>query len=99
VTKAEQSLRVKLLNPNIVGMHVREHLHCNLLRRMGETHRGQPAKASPNRVDLHLRGRPPPSPRQGRGGDAARFAADSPLEGTGFELLVRGRGEAGCRAF
>ena len=25
------------------------------------------------------------------------FAADSPLEGTGFELLVRGRGEAGCR--
>jgi hypothetical protein len=24
---------------------------------------------------------------------------DSPLEGTGFELLVRGRGEAGCRAF
>jgi hypothetical protein len=28
-----------------------------------------------------------------------RFATDSPLEGTGFELLVRGRGEAGCRAF
>ena len=27
------------------------------------------------------------------------FATDSPLEGTGFELLVRGRGEAGCRAF
>jgi hypothetical protein len=25
--------------------------------------------------------------------------ADSPLEGTGFELVVRGRGEAGCRAF
>ena len=24
---------------------------------------------------------------------------DSLLEGTGFELLVRGRGEAGCRAF
>src|SRR3974390_975275 len=23
---------------------------------------------------------------------------DSPLEGTGFELLVRGRGEGGCRA-
>jgi len=28
-----------------------------------------------------------------------RWFADSPLEGTGFELLVRGRGEAGCRAF
>jgi hypothetical protein len=28
-----------------------------------------------------------------------RFAPDSPLEGDGFELLVRGRGEAGCRAF
>jgi hypothetical protein len=27
------------------------------------------------------------------------FARDSPLEGSGFELLVRGRGEAGCRAF
>ena len=26
------------------------------------------------------------------------FAPDSPLEGTGFELLVRGRGEAGCGA-
>jgi hypothetical protein len=25
--------------------------------------------------------------------------ADSPLEGNGFELLVRRRGEAGCRAF
>ena len=25
MTKAEQSLRVKQLNPNIVGMHVREH--------------------------------------------------------------------------
>jgi hypothetical protein len=28
----------------------------------------------------------------------AKFVADSLLEGTGFELLVRGRGEAGCRA-
>ena len=28
-----------------------------------------------------------------------RWFVDSPLEGTGFELLVRGRGEAGCRAF
>ena len=28
-----------------------------------------------------------------------RKFADSPLEGTGFELLVRGRGEAGCCAF
>src|SRR6516225_1401497 len=27
-----------------------------------------------------------------------RWFADSPPEGTGFELLVRGRGEAGCRA-
>jgi hypothetical protein len=27
------------------------------------------------------------------------FAGDSPLEGTGFELLVRGRGEAGLSAF
>jgi len=26
------------------------------------------------------------------------FATDSPLEGAGLELLVRGRGEAGCRA-
>ena len=26
------------------------------------------------------------------------FATNSPLEGTGFELLVRGRSEAGCRA-
>jgi hypothetical protein len=26
------------------------------------------------------------------------FATDSPLEEDGFELLVRGRGEAGCRA-
>jgi hypothetical protein len=30
--------------------------------------------------------------------DSKEFAADSPLEGTGFELLVRGRGEAGCGA-
>src|SRR6516164_3510081 len=31
---------------------------------------------------------------------AARYGSspDSPLEGTGFELLVRGRSEAGCRA-
>src|SRR6516162_7550002 len=28
-----------------------------------------------------------------------RWFVDSPLEGDGFELLVRGRGEAGCRAF
>src|SRR6516162_10933347 len=28
-----------------------------------------------------------------------RKFVDSPLEGTGFELLVRGRSEAGCRAF
>ena len=28
-----------------------------------------------------------------------RKFVDSPLEGTGFELVVRGRGEAGCRAF
>jgi hypothetical protein len=27
-----------------------------------------------------------------------RGFADSLVEGTGFELLVRGRGEAGCRA-
>ena len=26
------------------------------------------------------------------------FVTDSPLEGDGFELLVRGRGEVGCRA-
>ena len=32
-------------------------------------------------------------------GSKIEFAADSPLEGTGFQLLVRGRGEAGCRAF
>jgi hypothetical protein len=31
-------------------------------------------------------------------GVEVRFARDSPLEGTGFELLVRGRSEAGCRA-
>jgi hypothetical protein len=29
----------------------------------------------------------------------AKFVADSLLEATGFELLVRGRSEAGCRAF
>jgi hypothetical protein len=28
-----------------------------------------------------------------------RWFADSLLQGTGFELLVRGRGEAGGRAF
>ena len=28
-----------------------------------------------------------------------RWFVDSPLERAGFELLVRGRGEAGCRAF
>src|SRR5215472_1360882 len=28
-----------------------------------------------------------------------RFAPDSPLEGNGFELPVRGSGEAGCRPF
>jgi hypothetical protein len=28
-----------------------------------------------------------------------RWFVDSPLEEPGFELLVRGRGEAGCRAF
>jgi len=28
-----------------------------------------------------------------------RKFVDSLLEGTGFELLVHGRGEAGCRAF
>jgi len=27
-----------------------------------------------------------------------RKFADSPLDGDGFELLVRGRGEVGCRA-
>jgi hypothetical protein len=34
-----------------------------------------------------------------RGRETSRFVADSPLEETGFELLVRGRGEAGCHAF
>ena len=29
----------------------------------------------------------------------AKFAPDSPLEGTGFELPVRGRGQFGCRPF
>jgi hypothetical protein len=28
-----------------------------------------------------------------------RKFADSPLEGTGFELPVRGRGQSGCRSF
>src|SRR5499427_1790739 len=28
-----------------------------------------------------------------------RFAPDSPLEGDGFELPVRGRGQSGCRPF
>ena len=28
-----------------------------------------------------------------------RWFADSPLEGTGFELPVRGRGQSGCRPF
>src|SRR6516165_6565602 len=36
-------------------------------------------------------------PTARRGG--VESSHDSPLEGTGFELLVRGRGEAGCRAF
>jgi hypothetical protein len=31
--------------------------------------------------------------------EVVEFAPDSPLEGTGFELLVRGRGAAGRRAF
>jgi hypothetical protein len=31
--------------------------------------------------------------------DVVGSSPDSPLEGTGFELLVRGRGEAGSRAF
>jgi hypothetical protein len=35
----------------------------------------------------------------GRRLERNRKFVDSPLEGTGFELLVRGRGEAGCRAF
>ena len=47
------------------------------------------------------------SVKWGRFGQAAdgapslrnRKFADSLLEGIGFELLVRGRGEAGCRAF
>jgi hypothetical protein len=29
----------------------------------------------------------------------SEFAPDSPLEGTGFELPVRGRGQSGCRPF
>ena len=35
----------------------------------------------------------------GRRLERKRKFVDSPLEGTGFELLVSGRGEAGCRAF
>ena len=45
-----------------------------------------------------------PRPSHFEAGGAApllrdRKFADSSAEGTGFELLVRGRGEAGCRAF
>jgi hypothetical protein len=39
------------------------------------------------------------SPRHRNADVVFRFARDSPLEGTGFELPVRGRGQSGCRPF
>jgi hypothetical protein len=39
------------------------------------------------------------SMREAGAADVVGSSPDSPLEETGFELLVRGRGEAGCHAF
>jgi hypothetical protein len=43
--------------------------------------------------------RPVPHSNTNRDGTRRKFATDSPLEGTGFELPVRGRGQSGCRPF
>ena len=58
-------------------------------------------RALPNRAALLLVGDvdqlPSVGPPRGRG-PPEQFAADSPLEGTGFELPVRGCGQSDCRS-
>ena len=46
-----------------------------------------------------LTGRNRPYPLAPVSTKSTRFAPDSPLEGDGFELPVRGRGQSGCRPF
>src|SRR5215471_4348948 len=78
-------------NPGSRGRGIVLHKHLAILGQL------DPFRPQPETGRVRSRSRSPPAGRSCAGGTES--LQDSPLEGDGFELLVRGRGQSGCRPF